>query len=85
MTDVINNFKALQEVESKIQSKIDKLLAGRVDDVKVKELEGRIRASDDEIRVLKEQIKINKENQNIETELLMNSKMQASLLSNEVK
>lgn len=34
MKDVISNFKLLQEVESKIQTKIEKLVGNKVDDAK---------------------------------------------------
>lgn len=44
-----------------------------------------MRKRDEEVRGLKEQMRIFKENQTIEAELLMNSKMQTGLLTNEVR
>lgn len=61
----------------------------KVDDGRSKELEGKVRVleeegrrKDEEIRGLKERIERGKESQSVEAELLMNAKMQTSLLSN---
>ena len=78
MGTVITGFRDILETETQIHSKVEKMCASKVDDEKYRGLESKIERYEEENKKLQEKSAV-------EGEMLVNSKMQTALLSNEAK